>query len=163
MAARRLLIILVLLMAASIAAAALAPNRTGQGLSTSETTTTTTTAPDPDPTGESVTARVDASVGKPETVEGFVGDQLELSVGSDPPRTIEITPFGLIGEAAPEAPARFDLLLRDAGAIPITDALTGDVVARLVVEEPKESGGPGGGSAGTGASEQARRGRATSN
>ena len=160
MAARRLLIILVLLMAASIAAAALAPNRTGQGLSTSETTTT---APDPDPTGESVTARVDASVGTPETVEGFVGDQLELSVGSDPPRTIEITPFGLIGEAAPEAPARFDLLLRDAGAIPITDALTGDVVARLVVEEPRESGGPGGGSAGTGASEQARRGRATSN
>lgn len=138
MAARRLIVILVLLLGASVVAASLAPNRTGRLLPSS---TTTTTAPEPrapEPSGASVPVRIEASLDDPKTVEGFVGDQLAVTVDSETPRTIAIEALGLSGFAAPDAPARFDLLLSDPGTIPITDG-QGEVVGRLQVTQPAES------------------------
>jgi hypothetical protein len=140
-AARRLLIILVLLLVVSVVAAALAPNRTGRLTSSESTTTSTTTIP-PEPTGDEVSLRIDASPQKPETVEAFTGDQVALSVGiaSGAGRSISIDDLGLTEFAAPEAPAHFDLLLRDAGRLLITDD-RGQTVGRLDVQAPAKDHG----------------------
>jgi hypothetical protein len=142
-AARRLLIVLVLLLAASIAAAALAPDRRSTGVlpGESSSTTTTTTTTIAEPTGAAIAARIDASTRNPETIDAAVGDQLALSVGvpEGPGMTISIADLGITEFAAPEAPAHFNLLLRDAGEIAITDE-RGDVVGRIDVAGPNEAG-----------------------
>jgi hypothetical protein len=142
MAARRLLIILVLLLIASVVAAALAPDRASQLTSSDSSTTTSTTAAPPPPTGDELSLRIDASPQKPQTVEAFVGDQVALSVGvaSGAGRVISIEPLGLTEFAAPEAPAHFDLLLRDAGKLTITDE-RGQIVGRIDVKRPAASRG----------------------
>lgn len=154
MAARRLIIVLVALFAVSIVAAMIAPDRRGGliGGSTSTTerttttTTTTSTSPDRVPSGAALSARIEASAAKPETVAGDVGDQLELTVASRRAREIEIPAFGVTEDAAPAAPARFNLLLREPGRLPIIDADTGELLGRLDVLEPKDerhASGPG--------------------
>jgi len=141
MAARRLIIILVVLFVLSIVAAMIAPDRRGgliggRSTSTTErTTTTTTTTPDAQPSGEALSKRIAASARKPETVSGTVGDQLELTVASARARAIEIPAFGVTEAAAPEAPAAFNLLLREPGRLPIRDADTGALLGRLEVTE----------------------------
>ncbi len=144
MAARRLIIVLLVLFGISVLAASIAPDRKGGGLlsppSSSSTTSTTTAPPPPEATGVALTARIKASAAMPETVKGFVGDQLELDVAGDRTIVLEIPHFGLTETAAPGAPANFDLLLRDAGAFEVTDIESGKVVGRLVVREPKGSG-----------------------
>lgn len=143
MAARRLIIVLLVLFGISVVAAMIAPDRKGGGVlgggssSTTTSTTSTTTSPAPLPaSGEALTVRIDASTAAPETVKGFVGDQLELSVGSERGRQIEIPDFGVTDTAAPNAPASFNLLLREPGEIAIIDADTADIVGRLMVAEP---------------------------
>lgn len=150
MAARRLIIVLVVLFAVSIVAALIAPDRRG-GLigdrsSTEATSTTTTSAPeetrpagDALPSGEALTVRIDASTAKPERVEAFVGDQLALEVGSDRAREIEIPAFGVTEDAAPDAPANFDLLLREPGTLEVLDADAGKVLGLLEVARPKSA------------------------
>jgi hypothetical protein len=145
MAARRLIIVLVMLFAISIVAASIAPDRRGgligdDSTSTSSSTTTTTTSAPP-PSGDALTVRIDASASKPETVETFVGDQLELNVGSERAREIEIADFGVTEDAAPYAPANFNLLLREAGRLAITDADTGQILGLLVITEPEREQG----------------------
>ena len=163
MAARRLIIVLVLLLAASIAAASIAPDRTGRlvgvenDTSTDETTSTTTaTTPAPVPIdeipagpqgdrGEALNAHIEALEKRPETVEGLVGDQLSLTVGASPPRSVAIPPLGLTEFAAEDAPARFDLLLREPGSYPITDGEDpGVILGRLQVRMPPEDAPQGG-------------------
>ena len=58
---------------------------------------------------------------------------------------IEIGEFGVTDFAAPNAPATFDLLLREPGRFPITDGDSGRIVGRLVVHKPAEhdNGGSG--------------------
>ena len=144
MAARRLIIVLLVLFGISVAAAAIAPDRQGGliGASDSDSTSTsssTSTSTSPAPAtaaGESLTARIDASSARPETVEGFVGDQLELNVRSRNGQVIEIGEYGVTDFAAPNAPATFDLLLREPGRFPITDGDSGRIVGRLVVHKP---------------------------
>ena len=149
MAARRLIIVLLVLFAISIVAAMIAPERRGPLLgdrsssnteSTTSTSTTTSeeTTPDDLPSsGEALTVRIDASESKPESVEAFVGDQLELNVGSERARQIEIPAFGTTETAAPDAPADFNLLLREAGKFPIIDADSGALLGRLDVSPAK--------------------------
>ena len=147
MAARRLIIVLIVLFVASIVAAALAPERQGS-LTDEETTTTATDATTTtdrtgtdadgpgtgaDPSGR-IALRLDASREDPPTAKALVGDQLELQVRSDQFIQLEIPAFGVTDNASPNAPARFSLLLRDAGEIPILAARTGHTVARLVVD-----------------------------
>jgi len=155
-AARRLIIVLVLLLASSVVAAALAPDRSSRLSGDESTTTTTTATEDSAPTGVAVSERIVASAEEPPTVEVSVGDQLALSVGSDPARTIVIEELGLAEFAEPEAPAHFDLLLRDPGAIPLTDADSDEIVGCLLVAKPgaaaPECTEPGGG--GEGAAEE---------
>ena len=153
MAARRLIIVLLVLFGISVAAAAIAPDRQGGliGASDSDSTPTTTSTSSTSSTspaqaaktGEALTARIDASSTRPETVKGLVGDQLELNVGSRNGRVIEIGEFGVTDFAAPNAPATFNLLLRDPGRFPITDGDSGRVVGRLVVRQPAKHGGAG--------------------
>jgi hypothetical protein len=151
MAARRLIIVLLVLFAVSIVAAMIAPERRGPLLgdrsssstdSTSSTTTTTSEATTTDelPSGEALTARIEASESKPESVKAFVGDQLELSVGSRRSREIQIPAFGITETAAPDAPATFNLLFRDAGKLPIIDADSGELLGRLDVSDPRGAG-----------------------
>jgi hypothetical protein len=143
MAARRLIIVLVVLFAISIAAAMIAPDRRGTLLGdrserTSTTTTTmasTTTAADRLPRGEAVSGRIDASAASPESVEARVGDQLDLEVASERARLVEVPAFGVIEDAVPEAPATFNLLLREAGTLPVRDAETDALLGRIEVSE----------------------------
>jgi hypothetical protein len=151
MAARRLIIVLLVLFGISVAAAAIAPDRQGGLIGASDSdststssTSTSSTSPAPAPTGETLTARIDASSSHPETVEGFVGDQLELHVtcrGNG--RVIEIGEYGVTDFAAPDAPATFDLLLREPGRFPITDGDSGRIVGRLAVRKPAGEHGGG--------------------
>ena len=148
MAARRLIIVLLVLFAFSIAAAMIAPDRRG-GLiggssSSSESTTTTTSTTSTEatttaaalPTGVAIRERIDASARDPETVKAVVGDQLELVVASERARAIEIPAFGVTESAAPDAPAGFNLLLRESGRLAILDADSGELLGRLDVREP---------------------------
>ncbi|HKQ17659.1 MAG TPA: hypothetical protein VJS87_03860 [Solirubrobacterales bacterium] len=149
MAARRLIIVLLVLFAFSIAAAMIAPERRG-GLiggssSNSESTTSTTTSTTSTgattttaelPAGKAITERIDASARDPETVKAVVGDQLELVVASERARAIEVPAFGVTETAAPDAPAGFNLLLRDSGRLAILDADSGELLGRLDVREP---------------------------
>ena len=52
---------------------------------------------------------------------------------------IEIGEYGVTEFAAPNAPATFDLLLREPGRFPITDGDSGRIVGRLVVREPAKN------------------------
>ena len=146
MAARRLIIVLLVLFGISVAAAAIAPDRKGGliGASDSDSTSTASTISDSTAptaaTGATLTARIDANSARPETVEGFAGDQLELAVTSrGKGQVIEIGEYGVTEFAAPNAPAVFDLLLREPGRFPITDGDSGRIVGRLVVREPEKN------------------------
>ncbi len=144
MAARRLIVVLVVLLAISIAAAAVAPDRAARFRPLPRPQTTSPAPLHPDPAGGVVTAAIQASVAKPPTVRAAAGDRLELSVGSERGLAVEIAPLGLFEDAATAAPARFDLLLREAGTLPITDADSGRIVGRIVVSEAEEAGAGGG-------------------
>jgi hypothetical protein len=146
MAARRLIIVLLVLFAFSIAAAMIAPERRGgliggsssssDSTSTSTTSTEATTTAAELPAGEAIRERIDASAQDPATVKAFVGDQLELVVASERARAIEIPAFGVTETAAPDAPAGFNLLLRESGRLAILDADSGELLGRLDVREP---------------------------
>ena len=146
MAARRLIIVLLVLFAFSIAAAMIAPERRGgliggsssssESTTTTSTTSTETTATAAElPAGKAIRERIDASVADPETVKAHVGDQLELVVASERARAIEIPAFGVTETAAPDAPAGFNLLLRESGRPAILDADSGELLGRLDVRE----------------------------
>jgi hypothetical protein len=154
MAARRLIIVLLVLFAFSIAAAMIAPERRGgliggsssssDSTSTSTTSTEATTTAAELPAGEAIRERIDASAQDPATVKAFVGDQLELVVASERARAIEIPAFGVTETAAPDAPAGFNLLLRESGRLASLDADRGELLGRLDVREPakrKEANG----------------------
>lgn len=149
MAARRLILVLVVLLAISIAAAAIAPDRrgilAGDEEPTGQTTDTTQEAaePRPAPSGELVVEKVTADPAEPETIRASPGDQLELSVDSARPIQVEIRALGLIDEATPDAPAYFNVLLRETGQLAITDADSGEIVGRIVAG-PAEDDKPDG-------------------
>jgi hypothetical protein len=153
MAARRLIIILIVLFVISIVAAMIAPDRRGTLLggrsesesttSTTTTTTSSTTTADLLPSGGEVTAWIDAAAAPPESIDATVGDRLELTVTSDRARLVEIPAFGVTADAVAEAPARFDLLLREAGRLAVRDAETGALLGRIEVAAPAGEKGSG--------------------
>jgi len=79
-------------------------------------------ADEPATGGVALTRRIEASEKRPETVTALVGDQLSLSVGANPAREVAIPSLGLTDFAGDDAPARFDVLLRDPGLYAVTDA-----------------------------------------
>ncbi len=140
MAARRLVILMVVLLAASTVAAALAPQSDQSDDETTTTATTTTEVAPPDRVldRELVHATIDSGAETPRTIEVEIGDQLALVVETPEPVQIEIPGFGLLEDADPDAPARFDLLVAREGKFPVR-ALTledGDrVLGTIAVSE----------------------------
>lgn len=122
MAARRLVIVMLVLLFLSSLAAALAPvERTGDDEASTTQTDAATTAADGRPAqdavgGELVRAALDADSERRPEVRAHVGDQLQLSVHSERPVTVEIPALGASEGAVPADPARFDLLLSQPGS-----------------------------------------------
>lgn len=146
MAARRLIVVLLVLLAVSIGAAAVAPERQGGSFVDSDEPTTSTTTPDETatPSGETLGRTLVADPERPATVRAAVGDQVDLSVESAAPLQIAIETLGLLEFAEPLTPARFNILLREPGVLPITDPESDEVVGRIVVEELGKDGQAGG-------------------
>jgi hypothetical protein len=131
---------MVVLLGLSTLAAALVPQRTLNGGNSSTGTTTTTV-----PTTTTIPATTAAPVEVPITVgpkkrplvKAHVGDQFTLLITSIQPREIYIPEFGLSAFAAPDAPARFELLTQTAGRFGILFAASGRVAADLEVLSAK--------------------------
>jgi hypothetical protein len=141
MAARRLLIVMLVLLGLSTLAAALIPQRSLNQAGTSSTTQpTTTTGTNPPLVYFPPTEITVGGKQLPVVSPVRVGDQLTLLVRSHHPAQISIPEFGQLGFAAPDAPARFELLATTPGTFGILLADTGKVVAqiRVVAEKPKK-------------------------
>ena len=136
MAARRLVILMVGLLVVSTIAAALAPPRNEPA----EETTSETTVPAPRESGALVSASLDAGATEPKTIEVTTGDQVSLIVRSPELRQIEIADLGLLQDAAPDSPARFDLLLDSDGSFDVMslDAEGVGAVVGTIVVAPAE-------------------------
>ena len=134
MAARRLLIVMLVLLGLSTLAAALIPQSPREEGSTQSTTqSTTTTASQPPPTYVPPTKITVGGKKLPVVSPVHVGDQLTLVVRSRAPAQIEIPEFGQLAFAAPDAPARFELLAVTPGTFEILFATTGKVAAQIHV------------------------------
>jgi hypothetical protein len=148
MAARRLLIVMLILLGLSTLAAALVPQHSLRRNTTTGTTTTqpqTTTTP-AHPAGRSLMVQI--VVGgkkvpvvaaplckkrKPRCEPLHVGDQLSLQVLSKANAELSVPAFGLIGVAAPNAPALFQLLPTEPGTIGLLFTTPRKVAARIEV------------------------------
>ncbi len=101
---------------------------------TTEETTTTTEAPPPRPlpNGDSLEEKVAAGERRPQEISARRGDRLTLLVDVREPSEVLIRRLGESAFAVPNAPARFDLLLRDVGTYAVSLA-DGTTVARINV------------------------------
>lgn len=160
MAARRLLIVLLVLLGVSTLVAALVPPRSLRESSTEATERTETGAAPSAPIGNHFPVTIEVG-GKTVPVVACppakqrsarcepirVGDRLTLTVTSRRPAELEIPSFGLIGFAAPNAPAIFELAFDSAADYGIRFTDTGKVAARIQVlaagARPRARGEPG--------------------
>jgi hypothetical protein len=139
MAARRLLIVMLLLLGLSTLAAALIPQsglREGETTESTTQTTTTNTETSPSPVYVPPTKITVGGRKFPVVSPVHVGDQFTLLVRSRVPIEIEIPEFGQLAFAAPDAPARFELLASTPGTFGILFASTGKVAAQIRVVPP---------------------------
>lgn len=132
---------LVVLLGISIAAAAIAPDRGRRLIAVPESTTTTEAPAGSQNSGGVVSAEIEASAEKPQTVRAAVGDRLVLSVGSPQAIQVEIPPLGLLADADELVPAQFDVLLHEPGMLPIVDAESEQVIGRIIVAARHENAG----------------------
>jgi hypothetical protein len=140
MAARRLLIVMLVLLGLSTLAAALIPQSGVREGETTQSTTTTTTTATPAPAFVPPTKITVGGKKFPIVAPVHVGDQFTLLVRSRVPAEIEIPEFGQLAFAAPQAPARFELLASTPGTFGILIASTEKVVAQIRVLPPGEKG-----------------------
>jgi hypothetical protein len=136
-AARRLILAMIALLVLSSAAAALVPiERDGTNSSTTESTTTA-----PKPTGKLRHAKISAAAKKPQTVEVTAGDELALTVKVPPPAAdqVEIAALGELEDVDQYTPARFDLLLTDAGRYDVRLVEADERVGRIVVRKRRSA------------------------
>jgi hypothetical protein len=146
MAARRLLIVMLVLLGLSTLAAALIPQRSLRGGDTSNTATNrteqaTTTEAEAAPAFIPPTRIKVGGKEFPVVSPVPVGQQLVLLVASPFPTQLGIQEFGQIGFAAPDAPARFQLLPRVPGTFGIQFQPSGKVAAQIRVVSPKKKKG----------------------
>ena len=128
MAARRLVIVMLMLLFVSTLAAALVPPPE----SDEEDTATRAAAPTEQPTARTVVRTLDAGSKRTETIRVATGDRLVLTVRSPRPAQVEIFGLGQLEDAAPESPARFDLLLDEPGEYEIRLLASGRSLGRIV-------------------------------
>jgi hypothetical protein len=140
MAARRLLIVMLILLGLSTLAAALVPQHTLQpATSTGNTTTRALTTPAEATRAPGYLPPTKITVGGkkfPIVSPVHVGDQLTLLVASRVPTQLEIQEFGQVAFAAPNAPARFELLANTPGTFGIQFLPSGKVAAQIRVVPP---------------------------
>lgn len=137
-AIRRLLIVMLVLLGISTLAAALVPPDGQPGGDTSATKTTpaqeqAVAGAGRVPNGRALSVSIEVGGPKTPVVPVAVGDQLSLTVGVSKADQVEIRAFGLLAAAAPEAPARFDLLAEQEGEYAIRLVEADRVVARITV------------------------------
>ncbi len=138
MVARRLLIIMLILVGISTILPALVPPP-----ATREDTSQTTITSDPPATaadGRLVRRTLNADVSRPTVVKLALGDQLSLKVTSRRFAEISIPKLGLLADAAPGSPARFDILAEEEGGF----AVERRPKARLAVLQVRERESPAG-------------------
>jgi hypothetical protein len=132
MAARRLLIVMLVLLGISTLAAALVPQHAlrspNSRTATTTTTPATTTAPPHLPTRYKLV--VPGKKGFP-VIPVHVDDQFTVLARSRFPTQLAIPTFGLVGFAAPNAPAIFELLAESPGRFGVVLQPSGKVVARI--------------------------------
>src|SRR5688572_5273172 len=113
MAARRLIgLLLVVPVVSSVGAALVTPERQ-MGEDSSTTASAPTAGEREGSSGRLIEKTVQVASSERPVLSARVGDQLELRVTSRTPSAVEIPRFGLLEHAAPDAPARFSLLLDD--------------------------------------------------
>jgi hypothetical protein len=136
-AARRLIFLMLVLLVASSVAAALVPRveRPGDESTTTESTETTTTVEEP--AGRLVERTLDAEAKKPQTIRVQTGDRLELLVRSPEVAQVSIPSLGLLENAAPLDPARFDLLLEKTGEHAVRVLDRSRPLGEIVVAAPR--------------------------
>jgi hypothetical protein len=135
MAARRLVIVMLVLLGLSTLAAALVPGpdrSTPAGSDTIDTRPGAGSGPGAAPASGArfVQRRLRISA-TPAVVEVRPGDQLRLAVVGPYGDDITIPAFGLTETLTPYAPARFDLLVPDAGSFPILAVQSGRLIGRI--------------------------------
>jgi hypothetical protein len=136
MAARRLVIVMLVLLAVSTLAAALVPAPESDPGPADTTRARPTPGNGQPPTittagGRLVRARIEISNRRPETIAVRPGDQLQLQVSGDFGDDITIPAFGLTETMTRLAPARFDLIVGEAGTFPIRTVEAGRLVGRI--------------------------------
>lgn len=138
MAARRLIAVLIVLLIISSLAAALAPQQESSETDATDPETNIT-RPDEGPAasadGELLLETIPADPERPTAIDVVVGDQLQLLVKVAVPSRVRVPELGLSAFATPGDPARFDVLLREAGELDVTAG--GGRVARLEISEPE--------------------------
>ena len=141
MATRRLIALMIVLLFLSSLAAALVPVREEDRR---DETGTELTKPEQQPRTEQADgALVRATVaagGKPETVEVAVGDQLQLRVTAKQADTFELVGLSGTEDAAPNAPAYFDVLIPEAATFRLRSVTTGKAVAFVEATPPAKKG-----------------------
>jgi hypothetical protein len=142
LATRRLIALMIVLLFLSSLAAALVPVReeTGRDETRTQVTKPQGKQGSEEPRGELVRATV-AAGGKPETVDVAVGDQLQLRVTAKQADTFELVGLSGAEDAAPAAPAYFDVLIPETGTFRLRSLISGKPVAfveaRKSAERPK--------------------------
>jgi hypothetical protein len=141
-AARRLLIVLVILLAISTLAAVLAPppDQQGDGEQRRAPSPKRAGPPAEESRGKLVRASVAADAGAARSVRLEIGDQLSLTVRRRRPSQIEIAGLGLIEDAEPGAPARFDVFADHPGRFEVRVLGTTRTLARILVSRPQAEG-----------------------
>jgi hypothetical protein len=142
MPVRRLLIVMLILLGLSTLAAALVPSHPVRNGGTDSTAvsvaSTATDTLDAAPKGKNelgVTAKV--GNGPIKVIPIHVGDQIALILYSKRADELEIPALGLVEAVGPNLPARFDLLITQAGDYGIRYVEADRVVARITVKARK--------------------------
>lgn len=135
MAARRLIAVMIVLLVMSSAAAALVP------VTPREETTSSTREQQPEQqrsTGSLVVASLDAQTRRPAPIRAQAGDQLQLRVSAPVVETVQLRGIGATEDVDPDAPARFDVTLREPGTYPVRLLFSGRQVGVIRVS-PRRS------------------------
>ena len=135
MAARRLVIVMLVLLGLSTLAAAVVPGperNTPTETGTIDSRPNAGSAASPPPSRAGLVERGLRISAAPETVTVRPGDELRLAVSGPYGDEITIPRFGLTQTMTPYAPARFDILIGEAGSVAIIAEGSGRVVGRIV-------------------------------
>jgi hypothetical protein len=137
-AARRLLIVMLVLLGLSTLAAALVPQHAiHRDTTTGTTTTQPTTTHGAPPASYIPPTKITVGDRKfPVVSPVHVGEQLTLLVASRVPTQLQIKEFGQVSFAAPDAPARFELLPTMPGNFGIQFLPSGKAAAQIRVVAP---------------------------